>query len=448
MGGPEARKAAEAALRESIGPGADFDAVLAVMESHGAIERRPRLVFAAGLRVDSRGLDVWDIEHVHQHWRATDDSPRHPLAPLVAAWLDRPHEVAPFHPTKRASLPGIHLIEATDARELPGLPAHIVAPSPQLDLPGFEPVVSGCPSWLLWAFDAAGGESLSQGRGAPWPLRLFVGAMLQLPIQARNGRWTPLRFPTFDMARDEWMASFPDLQPDAFPDPVPGVASWLHPNGWTNRRRDWQQFPAALDAMRERLTYVPVAGFGDVAMMFPSVIPRDPSDPFVEFTIRIPGIAARGARLDWRLVRHYGTKSAALYRAYLSASAHLDQSARDGHPITAEIAAPVLDAEGKPKRRKGGGMVRSGHDTAPNPSARFVPFLTDADLARMTGFDPTDRFRRRDAREAFELLSADGVLDLQREGRGFRLFGPSRPLTDVSVARIVGRKRIRPKRSR
>ena len=98
MGDPEARKATEAALRESIGPGADFDAVLAIMESHGAIERRPRLVFAAGLRVDSpdpdpvRGVHVWDIEHVHQHWRAADDSPRHPLAPLVAAWLARPRE--------------------------------------------------------------------------------------------------------------------------------------------------------------------------------------------------------------------------------------------------------------------------------------------------------------------------------------------------------------------
>ena len=113
-----------------------------------------------------------------------------------------------------------------------------------------------------------------------------------LAIHERNGLWTPLRFPTFDTPRDEWIAAFPTLPAEALPDR-------LHSNGWKNRRRDWEQFPAALDAMRERLAYVPVAGFGDVAMMFPR-IPREPSDPFVEFTIRIPRSAA-----------------------YLSASAHL-----------------------------------------------------------------------------------------------------------------------------
>ena len=304
-------------------------------------------------------------------------------------------------------------------------------------------MVSGCPSWLLWAFDATGGESLAQGRGAPWPLRLFVGAMLHLPIAARDGRWTPIRAPTFDTARDEWLAMFPAADAESLPDPVPGVVSWLHPKGWANRRRDWRQLPAALDDMLARLAYVPVAGFGDVAMMFPSVIPRERSDPFVEFTIRIPASAARGARLDWRLLCHYGTQSAALYRAYLSASAHLDQSAHGGHPVTAQIGAPVLDDAGNPRRRKSGALVRSAHDTVPNPSARYAPFLSDADLARMIGFDPDDRFRRRDAREAFKQLFADGVIDLHHGRHGWRMFGPAQSLTDAAVACILDRKRPR-----
>ena len=60
------------------------------------------------------------------------------------------------------------------------------------------------------------------------------------------------------------------------------------------------------------------------------------------------------------------------------------------------------------------------HDTEPNKAARFVRPLTDADLARMIGFDGTDKRRRLDARKALERLDADGVIDLQREGRSWR----------------------------
>ena len=44
----------------------------------------------------------------------------------------------------------------------------------------------------------------------------------------------------------------------------------------------------ALDSIRKRLSYVPVPGIGSVAMVIPSVIPRSPTDPLCEFTIRIP----------------------------------------------------------------------------------------------------------------------------------------------------------------
>ena len=98
MGDPEARKAAAVAeLRESIGADIDFDAVLAILESNIAIVMRPRLVFAAGLGPDSRdadpvhGIAVWDLPKLHQRWmevHETDPEARHPLAPLVAAWLE------------------------------------------------------------------------------------------------------------------------------------------------------------------------------------------------------------------------------------------------------------------------------------------------------------------------------------------------------------------------
>ena len=348
------------------------------------------------------GARVWPLDQVHCLWveLSKTQRSRHPLAPVIAAWQARARPAVPFVPKKRASLPRIHRITEDKAARLLGFP-NCDAPDPaQLDLPGFGPVLSGCPSWLLWMFDAAGGESMAQGRGAPWPMRLFIGALLNLGVRDRDGQWKVLRFPTED------------------------VIAWLHPNGWANRRRDWEHFPAAFDAMRDRLAYVPVGGVGSVALMFPSVIPREPSDPFVEFTIRIPPAAANGARICWPRLCQYGTKSAVLYRAYLSACAFLDQSAHRGHAITAELGAPILLPNGRPKRRKGGGIERSTHDTVPNPAARYVAPLIDSDLAGMIGFDTSDRRYRHLAREAFERLCADGVIDLRREDRGLYLFGP------------------------
>ena len=153
-------------------------------------------------------------------------------------------------------------------------------------------------------------------------------------------------------------------------------------------------------------------------------MPRASCDPMVEFTVRIPASAAYGARADWQLLCRYGAVSAPLYRAYLSTVAYFDHSARAEHPITADIAAPVLNDDGNPKRRKGGQIVRSAHDTEPNPAARFVRPLTDADLARMIGFDGDNRDHRRQARQAFERLDADGIVDMQRKGSGVFLFGP------------------------
>ena len=272
-------------------------------------------------------------------------------------------------------------------------------PVPQLTLPGFEPAVGGCPSWLLWLYDQAGGESLAQGRGAPWALRLFVGVLLHVSVRDRDGSWRSLRFET-----DE-------------------VVCWLHPRGWSNRRRDWARLPDALEAMKQ-IAYVPVPGIGSVALLFPSVIPRLSSDPLVEFTVRIPSSAARGARIDWRRLCRYGADSAALYRAYLSVCATMDGVAFKGAPITRRIGAPVLNSDGQPRRRQGGAIVRRSDDSIPHPRAAMAPVWTDEDAARFIGWDPTNRFRRRDARGALERLSHDRVIDLERLGDGrFRLFG-------------------------
>ena len=117
-----------------------------------------------------------------------------------------------------------------------------------------------------------------------------------------------------------------------------------------------------------------------------------------------------------------------MYRTYLSVcSVVLDNSAHHGHPITRQIAAPVIGLDGKPKRRKGGAIVRDASKLINNPAARFVQLVTDADAARFIGFDPASKQLRRNARRALERLAADGVIELEPAGRGkFRIFGKPR----------------------
>ena len=117
----------------------------------------------------------------------------------------------------------------------------------------------------------------------------------------------------------------------------------------------------------------------------------------------------------------------ALYRGYLSVMAYLDRSAHKGHPITRQIAAPVLGADGKRRRRKGGRIVLSQTETRDNPHTRYARLLSDADLARMLGFDADDKRRRHDARGAVERLARDGVCEIVKERGGMRLFGPPKP---------------------
>lgn len=208
---------------------------------------------------------------------------------------------------------------------------------------------------------------------------------------------------------------------------TPSIERWLFPDGWdrSNKGKYWENLPKALERMARELSYVPVNG-GKIAMIFPSVIPTARDFPLVEFTIRVPRSAAAGAVLSWDYLRKCRLRSASDYRAYLSAMAFLDRSAHRGHGITAEIAAPILGADGKPKRRKGGKILRSETEFVENPSERYVKPLNDYDLTRMIGLDPDVKRRREDARKAFDRLHGDGVIDLKKDGRGWRIFAPSR----------------------
>ena len=361
-----------------------------------------------------------EIAALSRRWIEADPRPAFPLAPILQAWItwseDRPKPTAPYVITKRASLPALD----RDGAQLIDYTPPAFGPEPdQLELPGFEAVRNGLPHWLLHLYDAAGGP-ISQGGRLPLDLQLQIGAMVRLGIGQRDGGWRTLRFPH----RIEHEDGF---------DGVAAVERWLWPHGWgKNRYSRWHLILEALEALTRNMRgwfYLP--GVGNVAMLTPSVIPKRRDDPLIEFTLRIPGAAAHGARFDWPRFARYGVKSATLARAHLSALAAMHRTARDGHPITRRIAAPILNAGGHPVRRKGGAIVRSDTERETNPSTRFLTWVTDSDLARMIGYPErgasqtaTDRKPRELARKAFKKLAVDGVIELEEHRGRFRIFGP------------------------
>ena len=187
-GDPIAREAAEAALRERIGAALDFDAIMATLESYGAIVERPRLVFAAGLRVQPgevvHGVFVWELIELHLQWAELPehDRPRHPVAPLVAAWQrSRPRQVDPERRQDRRILPRIVVGDDPPERRagmlFGGLHEGRCIARPELPL--WPEVASAKRVPLLDLVDAAGLPVMARGKGVPLPLAAFRASTRQ-----------------------------------------------------------------------------------------------------------------------------------------------------------------------------------------------------------------------------------------------------------------------------
>ena len=360
-------------------------------------------------------------------WRSflrEGERPSPPLAPLIRAWLawkaQQSEPTEPFTPKRHASLPEWNNLSDDEFRlsDWPsGTPLDLITGQHLIDL---DDTVDR--PWLLDLYMRAGGP-IAQGGRLPFALTLAVGAMVHLPIDKRDGIWRTLRFPhTRAHARDPECFEHFNITPG-----IPSIEEWIYgEDGFPNPGRDWKNIADGLCDMREKLSYLRVQGFGFVAWAFPSVIPETRTDPFVEFSLRIPRQAARGSRMDWPLFQRYASERATVARAYLSAVDHMGKSAHRGMAITRQIPAPVLGPDDRPKRRKGGRIVRSKTQVIDNRHARYVRGLTESDLAQMCGWEKPNRNQRRDGRNTFERLHDDGVVELFKEGDLFRVFGPDR----------------------
>ena len=182
------------------------------------IRERIERDFAEGVAIAPRVVPVLQatgpggsrtLESVHEAWLAIPEAerPRHPLAPLVAAWHERPVEVD-MDTRATAIAPQSLFAWAGEAPAILTMPLHdnelpiqpgLIEAETELFIPGLEPPESAVvPAPALVVAEEIGFGSLKPGRGARLDKRLLVYSLLAVPQSERRpgGRYTlrpPLR---------------------------------------------------------------------------------------------------------------------------------------------------------------------------------------------------------------------------------------------------------------
>jgi len=316
-----------------------------------------------------------------------------PAPPIAETHVPPPKTAAPFPIKKRASLPRFDRITIDEARilsatEPPQRPN-------QLSLPLDDPeIIDSCPSWLLHMYHRA--NTIQRHRG-PMPLSfsILMGALVTTAVRDRTGHEIITAHPLDD------------------------VISWIYPHRWHTRARDWHKLDRAFE---ELPTYRVLVDKYRVWLVVGEGLPEtyEPNATVI-LRKRIPASSAYGIRIDWPTFVSYRS-SALMTRAYLSVHALMDRSAYKGNPITRYIREPLLTHDGSPKRSASGHILRS-RNIVPNPLANRVAYLPDQDVARFLGMANRKQYRHY-ARQALARLHNEGIVEVVKDQRGYRFYGP------------------------
>ncbi|MDE0632521.1 MAG: hypothetical protein OXH73_13555 [Caldilineaceae bacterium] len=225
LDGLQAFAARTEALVDALNQGADDDPLTALLQKEAPVDsaRFVQLKWGyhylltaremsefSGQRRQSAAPDVQELlatgfEALHLVWqkKGAKANLKHPLAPLIEAWLQRPELIRPnarkngimpsgLFPRQPATVPA-QLAFALDN----GDPTLGRVESPQAQLPLFTelPNEDDIPVTPLLLADAAGFRGLQPGRGARLDKRLLIFSLLSMPLDQRRpgGRyeWRP-----------------------------------------------------------------------------------------------------------------------------------------------------------------------------------------------------------------------------------------------------------------
>lgn len=226
---------------------------------------------------------------------------------------------------------------------------------------------------------------MTQGRGAPLALRLFVEAVLTVPRDQRSG------VTRIALTLRDWR-------------------DWLWANGGVSLAKAWPRLKRALVLVHNaRIPWHDA----DVGGLWSAVrvvnVPRGAVclDDHLVFDVELPPGSDRGPWVNRPRLRLWGMHSAPAYRAMLGLATLWNtygttRVKRRGRMVTTRIratrptvrrddAGQVLDARGQVLTGRGGYPVRSNWDSRAvrtgtrerNPAADRYPVLSDDDLIRL-----------------------------------------------------------------
>ena len=386
---------------------------------------------------DMHGLPPIPASLVHQIWlevlrsgrlrsglavRLQEDRKKHPLAPLVKAWLKWPKRVEADRRAQAIlplSLKNAFLFNPKHDRLPEGLsealtgmqePAQGLLPfMPDRTINGLVPVLP------IRLYDLATRGQPPSRRGAPLAQRMFFETLLSVGRLDR----VPGQTARLDVKLRDLVA-------------------WLWPKGW-QRNRDLPKLRRALIELHNmRVDYRRM----EWALVLVTRLPHAGTSLDDEIGFRVehlPG-SERGPLIDRAALRNLGLVSAPAWRsflrlAYLWDAANLKNKGRRIYATRPEVerdpAGQILGRDGQPLRRRDGRPIadwRHGAQTGEierNPRADLVPDLGPDDLIRLA-FDEdaarknTSAFRMRlqRARQAIRTLEDQGLIAVERTGWG------------------------------
>ena len=248
------------------------------------------------LPIDLRALcELWDMLPAKVR-------PKHPLAPLVLAWQNRPTEAEPETRTDKRIVPVVRWTESRPERQRGMLFGGLLdgREPPKARLPLFEAEPARKSVAILDIADKSGVPIMARGRGAPLEARLFVRAGMSVRPEDRLRQSVRMALTVRDLRNG------------------------LFPNGW-QAGRDWPKLRAALEGARDYTIRLPDGG-----LWFMFALRRLPSeasngtpslDDFVVLDIAYPPGAGDGPPVDLPTLDALSVDSAPKWRAAIAAIA-------------------------------------------------------------------------------------------------------------------------------
>ncbi len=310
--------------------------------------------------------DLW--ESYRQAVDAGEDL-RWPLAPIVRAWQQRPRPVKPSRRTTERVIPARLAMASTpsqrNARLLfsPAAHASYGPDGKQMVMPGFAKPDTPSPALPLALYDLGAGPAISPGKGAPLALRMFVEAVLSVPMDERE-RGQPV---AMSVSLREFLA-------------------WLYPTRTPSPAEYGPRLMAAIEALDSWDARIPLYDPQTQRSELRRVvsvggIPRGPGalDESVRIIVDLPPGSGHGPQVSDN-IRSWGVKSAPAYRLLINLAYQWH------NPGVTKI--PV----GKGKGR---------HWIQVDDPDRY-PVINDTELVALT-FPTTNRHRGRRSSEALAL---------------------------------------------